>query len=168
MDPLGFLKAKKLLQFLRQRKNQISRMENPQTFLRLLRDYDLLPEGGYKEEERPVTKRKKTVCSDEEEQPGPSSQLNPGQRKKPKNITISSPLKKGERSQLPVTCGDKKGTLYRDRMAKGQGDKKNRENDDECYICKCGEEAAELVLCDHCPRSFHQKCHLPHVDDADL
>lgn len=39
-------------------------------------------------------------------------------------------------------------------------------NDDECYICKNeGEEEEELVMCDNCPRSFHQKCHLPHIDD---
>ncbi|XP_069380886.1 nuclear body protein SP140-like protein isoform X2 [Paralichthys olivaceus] len=36
-------------------------------------------------------------------------------------------------------------------------------NDDECCVCKRGE--ADLVLCDSCPCSFHQKCHLPHVDD---
>ncbi|GLD60517.1 nuclear body protein SP140-like protein isoform X1 [Lates japonicus] len=42
----------------------------------------------------------------------------------------------------------------------------NEKNDDECYICKS--EDGELVMCDDCPRSFHQKCHLPHVDDAIL
>lgn len=44
----------------------------------------------------------------------------------------------------------------------------NEKNDDECYVCKGEEEEAELVVCDHCPRSFHQKCHLPHVDDTTL
>ncbi|XP_038136233.1 nuclear body protein SP140-like [Cyprinodon tularosa] len=43
----------------------------------------------------------------------------------------------------------------------------NQKNDDECCICKSeGEE--ELVECDNCPRSFHQNCHLPRVDDAIL
>ncbi|XP_034055947.1 nuclear body protein SP140-like protein [Gymnodraco acuticeps] len=37
-------------------------------------------------------------------------------------------------------------------------------NDDECFICKSGEED-KFVMCDTCPRSFHQKCHLPHVED---
>ncbi|XP_039980033.1 nuclear body protein SP140-like protein isoform X2 [Xiphias gladius] len=46
-------------------------------------------------------------------------------------------------------------------------DLENQKNDDECWICK-SEEEAELVLCDHCPRSFHQKCHLPHVDKCIL
>uniref|UniRef100_A0A3Q3MXP8 SP110 nuclear body protein, tandem duplicate 1 n=1 Tax=Labrus bergylta TaxID=56723 RepID=A0A3Q3MXP8_9LABR len=32
-------------------------------------------------------------------------------------------------------------------------------NDDECFICK--REGEELVVCDICPLSFHQKCHLP-------
>uniref|UniRef100_A0A3B4YV33 SP110 nuclear body protein, tandem duplicate 1 n=1 Tax=Seriola lalandi dorsalis TaxID=1841481 RepID=A0A3B4YV33_SERLL len=41
----------------------------------------------------------------------------------------------------------------------------NQKNDDECYVCK-SEEAAELVVCDHCPRAFHQRCHLPQVDDV--
>ncbi|KAG7239463.1 hypothetical protein INR49_028934, partial [Caranx melampygus] len=46
----------------------------------------------------------------------------------------------------------------------------NDRNDDDCYVCKGEEEEeeAELVQCDDCPRSFHQKCHLPHVDDATL
>lgn len=46
-------------------------------------------------------------------------------------------------------------------------DLENQKNDDECCICKSGGEE-ELVVCDHCPRSFHQKCHLPHVEDAIL
>ncbi|XP_029998105.1 nuclear body protein SP140-like protein [Sphaeramia orbicularis] len=43
----------------------------------------------------------------------------------------------------------------------------NQKNDDECWICR-SEEEAELVQCDYCPRSFHQTCHLPHVEDAIL
>ncbi|XP_056256949.1 nuclear body protein SP140-like protein isoform X2 [Seriola aureovittata] len=45
-------------------------------------------------------------------------------------------------------------------------DLENQKNDDECYVCKS--EEAELVVCDHCPRAFHQRCHLPQVDDATL
>uniref|UniRef100_A0A8C3G124 SP110 nuclear body protein n=1 Tax=Cyclopterus lumpus TaxID=8103 RepID=A0A8C3G124_CYCLU len=37
-------------------------------------------------------------------------------------------------------------------------------NDDECCVCR-REDEDDLVVCDHCPRSFHQKCHLPHVED---
>ncbi|XP_053300356.1 nuclear body protein SP140-like protein [Pleuronectes platessa] len=44
-----------------------------------------------------------------------------------------------------------------------QTDLKNQKNYDECCVCKGGE--ADLVKCDSCPCSFHQKCHLPHVDD---
>ncbi|XP_042372292.1 nuclear body protein SP140-like protein [Plectropomus leopardus] len=43
-------------------------------------------------------------------------------------------------------------------------DLENQKNDDECFICKTALEE-ELVECDHCPRSFHQRCHLPHVGD---
>uniref|UniRef100_A0A3B5MI37 SP110 nuclear body protein, tandem duplicate 2 n=1 Tax=Xiphophorus couchianus TaxID=32473 RepID=A0A3B5MI37_9TELE len=40
-------------------------------------------------------------------------------------------------------------------------------NDDKCCICKSeGEE--DLVECDKCPRSFHQNCHLPHIDGTVL
>ncbi|XP_054463226.1 nuclear body protein SP140 isoform X2 [Anoplopoma fimbria] len=43
----------------------------------------------------------------------------------------------------------------------------NQKNDDECCICK-REDEEQLVVCDCCPRSFHQKCHLPHLDDGML
>ncbi|XP_029294355.1 nuclear body protein SP140-like protein [Cottoperca gobio] len=43
-------------------------------------------------------------------------------------------------------------------------DLENQKNDDECFLCKT-EKEEELVVCDGCPRSFHKKCHLPHVDD---
>ncbi|XP_014846983.1 PREDICTED: nuclear body protein SP140-like protein isoform X2 [Poecilia mexicana] len=43
----------------------------------------------------------------------------------------------------------------------------DEKNDDECCVCKSdGDE--DLVECDKCPRSFHQDCHLPHIDDAIL
>ncbi|XP_029913480.1 nuclear body protein SP140-like protein [Myripristis murdjan] len=43
----------------------------------------------------------------------------------------------------------------------------NQKNDDECFICRSHDEE-DLVVCDHCPRSFHPKCHLPHVTDSML
>ncbi|XP_026181999.1 nuclear body protein SP140-like protein isoform X2 [Mastacembelus armatus] len=46
-------------------------------------------------------------------------------------------------------------------------DEENQKNDDECYICRSQEET-QLVVCDDCPRSFHQRCHLPHLEDAIL
>ncbi|XP_055007656.1 nuclear body protein SP140-like protein isoform X3 [Boleophthalmus pectinirostris] len=74
-------------------------------------------------------KRKKTTDDDEEiddEQPPTSTQVTPRLRKKSKKLCFSTPLKKGEKGdiwtkvQLPVTCGDLKGTLNRDRLAKGE------------------------------------------------
>ncbi|KAF7221483.1 nuclear body protein SP140-like protein isoform X1 [Nothobranchius furzeri] len=74
--------------------------------------------------------RSKSVSSDENEQPGPSSRLTPSQKKKAKKILFSSALKKGEKgdiwnwpiykSQLPVTCGGREGLLIRDKLAKGE------------------------------------------------
>ncbi|XP_029014424.1 nuclear body protein SP140-like protein isoform X2 [Betta splendens] len=43
----------------------------------------------------------------------------------------------------------------------------NQKNDDECFACK-GADDRKLVECDACPRSFHQRCHLPHVEDSIL
>ncbi|KAF3700434.1 Nuclear body protein SP140-like protein [Channa argus] len=88
-----------------------------------------------KEEEKSKKKKGKprsnSVCDDveEEEQPGPSAQVTPGQKKKPNKISFSSPLKIGEKNiwtwpiykfQLPVTCGELEGTLNKSRLAKGE------------------------------------------------
>ncbi|XP_077940828.1 nuclear body protein SP140-like protein isoform X1 [Gasterosteus aculeatus] len=42
-------------------------------------------------------------------------------------------------------------------------DQRNQKNDDECCICR---REGDLVMCDNCPRSFHKKCHLPHVENG--
>ncbi|RVE69251.1 hypothetical protein OJAV_G00075970 [Oryzias javanicus] len=42
-------------------------------------------------------------------------------------------------------------------------DEEDQKNDDECYICK---NVGDLVECDHCPKSFHQNCHLPRIGEA--
>ncbi|XP_068613628.1 nuclear body protein SP140-like [Brachionichthys hirsutus] len=43
-------------------------------------------------------------------------------------------------------------------------DLEHQKNDDECFICKSEQEP--FVVCDQCPRSFHQNCHLPCIEDA--
>ncbi|CAB1415644.1 unnamed protein product [Pleuronectes platessa] len=48
MDPLDFLKPEELLRFFHCNKTVMSCMENPHTFLRQLRDHDLIPEDTYK------------------------------------------------------------------------------------------------------------------------
>ncbi|XP_034151104.1 nuclear body protein SP140-like isoform X1 [Esox lucius] len=75
---------------------------------------------------------KENESGEEEEQPSTSTQSTPSQKKKVQKPVFSSPLKKGEtadiwtwpfyKTQLPVTCGDKKATLYRDKLARGGED----------------------------------------------
>ncbi|TNN21523.1 hypothetical protein EYF80_068366 [Liparis tanakae] len=94
--------------------------------LKLLRNSLLDGEEGEEKQENSVKmekKRKLRSGDDDEEQAGPSSQLTP-RKKKSKKICFSSPLKKGEKRhiyklQLPVTCGDQKGTLNRNLLARG-------------------------------------------------
>ncbi|XP_059928214.1 nuclear body protein SP140-like protein isoform X2 [Gadus macrocephalus] len=40
-----------------------------------------------------------------------------------------------------------------------------QKSDDDCFVCG---RLGDLVMCDHCPRSFHQKCHLPQLDPSIL
>ncbi|XP_053494673.1 nuclear body protein SP140 [Ictalurus furcatus] len=80
------------------------------------------PTGGRK-------RKKSSEETNKREEPGPSPFSNSNRKKPAKKPTFTNPLKKGEKAdiwmwglyktQLPVTCGDKEGILFRDKLAKG-------------------------------------------------
>ncbi|KAK3525210.1 hypothetical protein QTP86_023236 [Hemibagrus guttatus] len=72
-------------------------------------------DGKQHEQKEGATKRKRGDEEINEEEPGPSS--GSIQKEPAKEPTLSSLLKRGE---LPVTCGENKGILYPDRLAKGE------------------------------------------------
>ncbi|XP_051572042.1 nuclear body protein SP140-like protein isoform X1 [Myxocyprinus asiaticus] len=87
--------------------------------------------NGEKEERKNTRKRKKNEkTSENSDGPGPSSVSTPIKKKPAKKPSFSSSVEKGDtqeiwkwpfyKSQLPVSCGNKEGTLQRDRLAKGE------------------------------------------------
>ncbi|KAF4115647.1 hypothetical protein G5714_003136 [Onychostoma macrolepis] len=68
--------------------------------------------------------------SEDSDDPDLFSAFTPSQKKPDKKPSFSSPVKKGDKqeiwtwpvheTQLPVTCGDKEGTLYRDKLLEGE------------------------------------------------
>ncbi|XP_061080881.1 nuclear body protein SP140-like protein isoform X1 [Conger conger] len=88
-------------------------------------------EGKKCEKKRGKKMREREEEEDEEdEEPGPSTQSTPSKKKKPEKPCYGTPIRKGEkeliwewpifRTHLPVTCGNKKGSLCRDKLAKGE------------------------------------------------
>ncbi|XP_062842611.1 nuclear body protein SP140-like [Trichomycterus rosablanca] len=78
------------------------------------------------EEMKRGLKRKKSFEKTDEEKPGPSTRSTSQQKKPGKNSSI---FREGEKQdgwssirlkkQLPVTCGNKKGRLYKEKLARG-------------------------------------------------
>ncbi|XP_067315888.1 nuclear body protein SP140-like protein isoform X2 [Pseudorasbora parva] len=82
-------------------------------------------------EKKNTKKRKKDDSSSENSSdPDPSTASTPARKKPARKPSFSSPVKKGDnaeiwkfpfyKTQLPVKCGDKEGTLYRDKLPKGE------------------------------------------------
>ncbi|XP_016370227.1 nuclear body protein SP140-like isoform X3 [Sinocyclocheilus rhinocerous] len=143
MEPLNFLTTEELLFFLHRKKTEISCIEQPHRFLTQLRDHDLVPEKLFENVKKKRSReQKKDVYKvlDWVEKNKPQYihqfwrcvfedhilQLYPTLRMLRKSLLDASLVKKGEnqeiwkwpiyKTHLPVTCGDKEGTLYRDKM----------------------------------------------------
>ncbi|KAM8844904.1 uncharacterized protein AB9W97_000294 isoform 2-T2 [Spinachia spinachia] len=114
---------------------KVGKEESDKGKRKALSDSEEEEEEEEEQQETSVTKKGKLRSrsahgdDDKEEEPaGPSSQLSP--RKKAKKLCFSTPLKKAAensiwtwpfyRNQLPVTCGEREGTLNRARLAKGE------------------------------------------------
>ncbi|XP_028840912.1 sp110 nuclear body protein-like isoform X2 [Denticeps clupeoides] len=90
---------------------------------------DVQPEGKTKPKKRETIENIEEN-EEEDEQPGPSSQATTPQRQRAKKPAQFSPLLKGQqrdiwnwplyKSQLPVNCGGKEGTLHREKLSKGE------------------------------------------------
>ncbi|XP_016150277.1 nuclear body protein SP140-like protein isoform X4 [Sinocyclocheilus grahami] len=148
MEPLNFLTTEELLFFLHRKKTEISCIEQPHRFLSQLRDHDLVPEELFENVKKMRSREQKEKgvyeVLDWVEKNKPQYihqfwrcvfedhilQLYPTLRTLRKSLLDASLVKKGEnqeiwkwpiyKTHLPVTCGDKEGTLYRDKMPRGE------------------------------------------------
>ncbi|KAG1967298.1 nuclear body protein SP140-like protein [Pimephales promelas] len=82
-----------------------------------------------KEKKHTRKRNKDDRNSEDSDGPGPSSASTPVKKKKKNNPAFSTPVKKDleeiwnfplYKTQLPVNCGDKEGTLYREKLRKGE------------------------------------------------
>ncbi|XP_018598466.1 nuclear body protein SP140-like protein isoform X2 [Scleropages formosus] len=106
--------------------------EDPEVSSKKVKKAKVEKKKGEKGKEKEAAKKRKQngESGDEEEQPSCSSQATPTKKRRLSKPTYRPSLTRGEdenfwnwpiyKTQLPVVCGDKTGTLYRDKLAKGE------------------------------------------------